>query len=154
MVSLTPAEEKALGRKREQPVKNPGELFAVFVRGRLVNPLNERHDTPYFAGKHARYKRQWKERIVLALLEAGWRVSPYGAKAVAAVPKLIGFLACVPKAFDADGLRAAMKPFPDALKDCGVIADDRDSSGHQFVYAQEVKRGATIHGVTIRVRVR
>ena len=111
-------------------------------------------DVPWFAGKHARYKRDWKDRVYMAVLEAttapGWRqIDPHE-------PKRVTFHAIVPKALDSiDGLRAAMKALPDALKDCGIISGDHDGAGHEFVYSQEARRKAgTVYGVEIRVALR
>jgi hypothetical protein len=51
-----------------------------------------------------------------------------------------------------DGLRAGMKPMRDALKDAGLIDDDKPSAGHQFVYGQRIYRAN--RGVKITVEPR
>ena len=165
-MNITRGQAQSLGRKQQRPVRGPDDLIAVFVAGRLTNPMNELQSAPWFAGKHARYKRQWKERIAQALFEAGWRRRPRDAFGAICLPsglgemvfrdarKVIHFHATVPKKFDGiDGLRAAMKAFPDALKECGVVQDDRDSAGHVWEYHQTASRKLPA-GVEIRVRLR
>jgi hypothetical protein len=57
--------------------------------------------------------------------------------------------------FDTDGLAASLKNYRDALKDMRIIDDDRPSSGHVFVYTQEISRGKDAkRGVMVSVAPR
>src|SRR5688500_20393903 len=68
-MNITKAEAAALGRRREQPVKQPGELIAIWCPGILKNPLNgAQYGRQKFA--KARYRVEWKARVAQALLEA------------------------------------------------------------------------------------
>lgn len=104
--------------------------FAIFVPGRLVNPLGSvRHRMV----EHKR-RKAWQDRVTNALLALGYRRGDFDP----AAPKRITLTAHVAARFDQDNLRAVLKPIPDALKERGVIQDDRDSAGHEFVYAPQV----------------
>lgn len=145
MPSLTRADLTALGRRAQQPRREANELLAVFVAGKLTNPLNAGWAWEAKSGR--RYKREWKERVALVLLEAEWPLRLGRDE-----PKRVTFLAHTWSAMDGDGLQAALKPCRDALVECGVISGDADRDGHEFVYAQRVDRAR--RGVEIRVSLR
>lgn len=138
---------RALGRRRQQPVKGPGELLAVFVPGKLVNPLNA---SAWGWQKRSRLAKKWKEAVATALFEDDSPLGPrlrFAGKA----PKSVHFLAHTGGRMDGDGLQAALKPVRDALVDCGVLSGDADRDGHTFHYAQRIDRAH--RGVEIRVRL-
>lgn len=144
-MTITRADVAALGRRAMQPTKADGEILAVWVSGKLVNTKNAR----MFWASEMRYKQGWRERVAMALLEAGWneRDRPHPS-----VPKGITFTCHVHNLMDSvDGLRVACAPITDALKQCGVISDDADAHGHAFVFKQQVDRKQ--RGVVIRVRL-
>ena len=156
MRSLTREEAQALGRRQQQPTKAPGELLAVWVSGKLVNTKNARL---HYMAEH-RYKAGWRERVALALLEAGWTPTPL-PPLVPGLPKRVTFLCHVRNRMDSqDGLRVACAPILDALGQYGVLTGklerpgrgDEDASGHEFVYAQVIDR--TRRGVEIRISLR
>ncbi len=153
---LTAEQAAALGRRQQQPTRQPGELLAIFVPGKLTNPLNGSQGGWQ---KHARWAQQWRERTWLVIFEALATMRDVEAfrrarQTGASEPKRIAFHALVPSRFDDDNLRACLKPCRDALKDAGVVDDDRDRAGHAFVYTQEARRRAgTVYGVEIRVAV-
>ena len=142
------------GRRDLQPVKAEGELLAVFVSGKLVNPLNA---SAWGWQKRSRLARTWKDRVAHALFEftRGWGgiftseprmwIHPHE-------PKTVAFLAHTGGRMDGDGLQASLKPVRDALVDCGVISGDADRDGHEFSYSQRIDRAN--RGVEIRVRLR
>lgn len=162
--SITRADAKMLGRRAEQPVKGPGDLIAVFVRGALVNTKNARL---HHMAEH-RYKAGWRERVALTLLESDWRTVRHDLACgpltghdgvmptwnyVPYLPKVVTLACNVGRLMDSvDGLRVACAPIIDALKAGGVIDDDRDSSGHAFTFEQEINRAQ--RGVIIRVRLK
>jgi len=149
--SLTSAEAKALGRRAAQPMKAPGELLAVWVPGKLVNPLNA---GAWGWQKRSRTAKAWKDRTTLAIFEANlWRQSQATFfPGWDHTPKCVLFHASVFHKFDSDGLQAACKPIRDTLIQCGVIHSDAPDSGHEFVYAQMIDRAR--RGVEIRVSLR
>ena len=153
MPRLTREEAKALGRRAQQPTRAPGELLAVWVSGKLVNPLNA---AQWWVNKvHPRYKREWHERVALALLEGGWSTRPGETRLWphrATERKRVSLLASVAKKFDDEGLRAALKAVMDELVKCQVIHDDGPDSGHQLVYTQVIDRAR--RGVEVRVSLR
>lgn len=149
-MNLTSAQAKALGRRAQQPTRAPGELVAVFAAGKVKNPLNGAQWGGHLKAK-VRYRKEWRERVSLALLEAGWPMMLVGKNPHATTPKRITLLARTWSRMDAhDGLRAALKPVVDALVDCQVIHSDAPQSGHEFVYEQVIDRAR--RGVEIRVR--
>lgn len=137
---LTAGQAKILGRRQQQPVKASGELLAIFVAGRLLNPLNA---SAWVWQKRVRYARAWKERIALAVLESGFR--PYSDFR----DKHVTLTANTHNAMDSDGLQAACKPIRDALIVCGIISGDADKDRHMFEYRQRIDRAR--RGVEIRV---
>lgn len=141
MPNLTPAEAKALGRRAAQPTRAPGELLAIFVSGKLANPLN---GTPWVWQKRTRYARAWKDRVAMALFEYGY-VPAEG-------PKRIHLAASLWNWMDCDGLQAACKPIRDALVDCRVVSGDAERDGHAWTYSQQINRAR--RGVEIRVSVK
>lgn len=132
----------ALKRRRGQPVREPGELLAVFVSGRLLNPLNA---SAWIWQKRVRYAKGWKARVAGAVLESGYKAGP----ATMAWRKRVRFLASTHNRMDSDGLQAALKPVRDALMECQIITGDADKDGNVFEYAQKIDR--TRRGVEIRV---
>lgn len=148
--SITSYELAALDRKREQPTREPGELLAIFVSGRLKNPLNGNQFGSSGFGR-TRYRQQWKERVALVILET-MRVIEWGELAeLRARPKVVTFLASLWSPMDSDGLQAAVKPVRDALVECGMLSGDAERDGNRFEYAQQVDRGR--RGVEVRVRL-
>lgn len=141
-----------LRRRQSKPRPRLGELrrdgFTIFVTGRLVNPLNQRGWSDW---KRSRWTREWKDKVAQALIEIGYREGMLDP----ATPKRVTFVPHVYQRFDlgTEGLRAALKGVPDALKDARVLNDDRDSAGHEFVYAEQVIDRAW-PGVEIRVEPR
>lgn len=168
-MNLTKADVARLGRKALQPRREPAEVLAVFVPGKLVNTKNAR--LHHMA--ESRYKRGWRDAVAQALFEAGWhRVlqSPPtpllpGTKLVVLgggfdgdVPtsgkaaKRITFFANTHLKLDTDGLQVALAPVRDALIECGVIWGDAPKDGNEFVYEQRIDRAR--RGVEIRVKLR
>ena len=153
---LSEADVALLGRRAQRPTRAPGELLAVFIARRLKNPKNA--GLGWQMKAWGRYKREWREAVGHALLEAGYRKGMIDPRA----PKLVTFTATVANALDRDGLLLACSPILDELKvgtvrdpGCGVIDDDRDSAGHEVRYQQVARRAAgTVYGVEIRIRLR
>ena len=150
-MNISKADAAMLGRRAEQPVKGPGDLIAVFVAGKLVNPLNA---SAWGWQKRSRLARQWKERVAHAVYDAVQDsrteliiTTVFGSK----MPKVVTFLANVFNLFDSDGLQASLKPVRDALVECRVISGDADRDGHTFRYEQKIDRKR--RGVEIRVRL-
>ena len=143
--TLTVAQVRRLGLKYDQPTRAPGELVTCFVPGRLVNPKNA--GIVWRNKVWGRYNREWRERTWDALLLVGYHGGPAG-------PKRVAFHATVPSKMDSDGLALACASIRDALITAGIIDDDRDSAGHEFIYSQTAKRKDVTHGVEIRVRLR
>jgi hypothetical protein len=117
-------------RVTPSPVLMAPLIFSI--PGRLLNPLNVGAWGLY---KHRRWARTRREQAaeaarVAMLLKREWRdIDP-------AAPKRIAFLAIVPKRFDDDGLRSALKPTRDGLADARLIHHDGPKSGHEFTYDQ------------------
>ena len=174
MPSLSQAEAAALLARRARPVvvKAPGELLAVWCRGRLVNAKNQSRGWQMKAWD--RYKREWRERVANALLEAGWRRVLHGPPTAmipgttftvmgggfvssypidCRLPKRIVFRARTHGKIDSDGLQLALAPVRDGLIDCGVIHNDDRDCGHEFIYEPCVI-DRKHRGVEIRVSLR
>lgn len=154
---ITAAEAAGLDRKREQPTREPGDLIAIFVPGKLLNPLNQ---SAWIWQKRKRYASGWKDRVATAIF-----VDQYKGQGIVGVnmgwilfalemrehgPKRISFLASTHNAMDSDGLQAALKPIRDSLIACGVITGDADKDGNVFEYRQKIDRKR--RGVEIRVQ--
>lgn len=139
------------------PSRKPGgasvndELQALefFLPVRLVNTLNARHHWVI----SARRARQQREAVAAAVL-AKLRTDKVRLRVAAAVPKRIVFHAHVGRAFDTDGLQAALKHIRDGLQDAGLIDTDGPTSGHRFVYTQLTGTPPAARGVTVRVTCR
>lgn len=152
------------GRARLQPVKAEGDLLAIFAAGKLVNPLNAYDKWVYRL--LPRYKREWHDRVAMALLEAGMRTVTYERRVIgmdyggrvsipSKTPKHVTILGNTHGRMDRDGLYASLKPVIDALVKAGVIDDDaelRDGVGHVIECDQQIDRKN--RGVTVRVRLR
>lgn len=119
--------------------ETPGSWF---IPGRLRNPLNGSHR--HWATRF-QWGKDWRTKTAFLILRERPR---YRADA----PKRIAFRARVWSLFDDDGLRAALKPVRDGLRDAGIVHDDSPRSGHEFVYEQVVDRRR--RGVEVRVEVR
>lgn len=125
--------------------------LSFFVHTKPENPLNGS-----LSGAHWSKKRRWSNlrreaaaRVMYA--EMRGKRPPWPA----AQPKAVTFTVHSHNAFDSDGRQAACKPYRDALRDMGLINDDRDSAGHSFDYRQVISRGkAAKHGVQIDVTIR
>lgn len=157
----------ARGNTRVTLAPAPGELLAIFVAGKVVNTQNARLG---WRGD-VKYKTAWKERVYEELRAAGWwcRMFVVDGHAVATGGKVgsgpiitaralkdVRLIAHVAGRFDeTEGLRAALKPIPDALTQAGVVSGDGAQDGHTWAYKQVVDRtrGAK-RGVEIRVRLR
>lgn len=148
-MTLTSQDLALLRRRQADPTGPPPRRwlpgrrgFMIFVTGHLVNPLGSvRHRMVEY-----RRRKTWKEGVANALLALGYRRGDFDPSA----PKRITLTAHVVKRFDSINLGAIFKPVPDALKECGVIDDDRDSAGHEFVYAPQVI-DRTCPGVRVEV---
>jgi len=147
-VRIDAADLERLQRRRQAALGPRGRLFPdgclLFVPGTLRNPLNDRKLDDHHA--RAAWRRLWRDKVADALLEVGYRRGQWDP----AAPKRVTIVGHVRRRFDlaTDGLRAACKPIPDALKLVGVIDDDRDSAGHEFTYDQVVDRlwlGVEVH---------
>jgi hypothetical protein len=148
MPSITKAQAAQLGRRAQQPTLEPGELLAIFVPGKLKNPLNG----PQWGKQkfsQMRYRKTWKERVELTLFERAHMMEDVGFHPG---PKRVTFRAGTHNAMDTDGLQAALKPVRDALVECGVISGDAERDGNKFVYEQRIDRKR--RGVEIRVALR
>jgi hypothetical protein len=145
-MTLSRADVAMLGRRQHRLVKSDGELLAVFVEGKLVNPLNA---SAWGWQKRSRLAKQWKQRVAMALLEANGDVVRALRHPGA---KVVTFSANTHNAMDSDGLQAALKPCRDALVECGVISGDADKDGHVFRYEQKIDRKR--RGVELRVSLR
>jgi hypothetical protein len=145
-MNITRAEAQELGRRAAQPVKAPGEFIAVFVHGKLTNPLNGSQ-----WGKSAfakmRYRQLWHDRVATALFETGWRCDH-----PAPIRKDVAIMAATHNRIDQDGLFAACKPIVDSLIRCGVIHSDAPDSGHVIRIEQKIDRKQ--RGVEIHVKFR
>ena len=148
MPRLTREEAATLGRRAQQPTRAPGELLAVWVSGKLVNPLNA---SAWGWQKRSRTAKAWKERTALAVYESkDWILKEWLEWLTK--PKVVHFHASVFNRFDDDGLAAAIKPIRDALIECSIIAGDAVIDGNVFVYSQVIDRAR--RGVEIRVSLR
>jgi len=167
--SITREELAALKGKIGRVVvqKAEGEILAIFVPGKLRNPLNGlKH---WRAEK--RYRREWHEAVANALLVARWdkartdlalgphivgiqnHETPWDY--VPKIPKRVVIVAQTFNRMDRDGYYAALKPVIDALTINGVIHDDAEpvnGVGHIIECSQRIDRAH--RGVEIRVSLR
>ena len=151
---ITAAELAAARRRQAQPKREPGELVACFIDRPLTNPMNAKGYGGHWT-KHMRWARTWKDAAWSALYETSRKKRDQIAWPEATVPKCVSFIAHVSREWDDDNLRTAMKPARDALREAGVIDDDKPSAGHEFLYSQIVDRTrAGKRGLEIRVRLR
>lgn len=147
-MNITREEAQLLGRLAISPLPTTaGELVAVWVTGKIANPLN---GPSWVWQKRARYAKAWKERVAQALfLQRDWPLDWPRQAAPPAAPKHVRFVASTWNRMDSDGLQAALKPVRDALVECGVLSGDADKDGHTFAYFQNIDRAR--RGVEIRV---
>lgn len=111
------------------------ELVSIWVQGQLFNPLNQ---ASWGLWKHRRWAKDCRTRVANLLFGTlGIRRRDINPE----VPKVVIFHRYGFNLFDDDGLRAALKPHRDALKDMGLVNDDRVTAGHTFEYKQEISRG-------------
>jgi hypothetical protein len=119
---------------------------AIWVPGKLVNPLNARQ------GWKAVWARSKRARSLTATKARWWdmdRNLMWGTIGYARIPKRITFVAHVGGKWDDDNLPAAIKAYRDGLVDARIIHADDPDSGHVFVYRQVIDRAHL--GVEIRV---
>jgi hypothetical protein len=116
--------------------------------GRLVNPLNRLKGAHWT--KETVYRAAWHEKVAAGLVEASYHRLQGSINPRA--PKVVTMRAHVAKLFDSltEGLQAACKPIPDALKTFRIIHADDDTCGHKFVYEQIVDP----HWLGVEVEVR
>lgn len=149
-MSISSADYRLLQRRTAAPQMSrllPGGVI-FFAPGRLSNPLNRRKGAHW--AEESGYRAEWHEKVAAALVEAGYHrvrgsINPRA-------PKIVKIRAHVTKLFDSltEGLQAACKPIPDALKGFGIIHADDDGCGHTFDYSQVVDQGWL--GVEVEVR--
>lgn len=138
---------RALELAATEDAVRPDTILAVFIPGKVQNPLNGSHG---HWSKRARWAKTRREKAQMCILVA--IRNSIKRFADPAMPKLVTFTATVWNEFDSDGLAAALKPTRDALVDMRVLHNDRPSSGHAFIYEQVVARGKKSEpGVAIRV---
>lgn len=121
--------------------------LTVWLPATLVNTLNARHHW-VVAWHRARAQRDAMAAAVLSALgRRRFAVSP-------SRPKHVRFDAYVGRAFDSDGLQAALKHVRDGLQDCGVIDTDSEASGHVFVYRQTPGTPPRDRGVRVTITLK
>ena len=124
-----------------------GFALTVTIPGRIKS-VGQNRGTRWGKGD---YNRKWRFAAGVIVKEQmrlkGWLgIDP-------ALPKAIVFKSYTRNFLDDDNLRPAFKPIRDALKDAGVINDDRPSAGHTFDYQQEIDRKSPLR-VAIRIALR
>jgi hypothetical protein len=121
----------------------------VWVPIIIVNGLNRREG--YWIT--ARRARAHRAAVVAAVLE-----TLHQQKMHVAVPatrsKSIQFDAHVGRAFDDDGLQAALKHCRDGLIDAHLIQGDGPADGHEFRYQQRPGTPRAERGVSITIELR
>lgn len=132
-----------------------GGALTVWVPGRPSNPLNGSH---MHWSKRSRWAKGWREKTAAQILNHVFRSikEPQWKGVRTETPKRVTFTVHGPSRFDDDNLRAVVKPCRDALKDMRVIDDDRDSSGHDFRYAQAkpTRKPGAVYGIAITIELR
>lgn len=128
-----------------------GGVLTAFVVGRPTNPLNGGQRS-YM--KHARLRKEWREKTAHHLLPFLRGRGSFSWRADA--PKIVTFTVYAFNMYDADALGAVCKSVRDALKDMGVIQDDRPSAGHTFHYTQAkpTRTAGVVHGIAIRIALK
>ena len=121
-------------------------MIEVFVPGKLRNPLNGS-----WGGwrKHARLAKDWRERTehhLLAAVRADPVMSHPGVK------KQVTFCAHVGHLWDSDNLPGALKPVRDGVARMCCGGNDGPTSGHEWIYLQQIDRQR--RGVSIRIEAR
>ncbi len=145
--------QEAVAARSPVPEGWHGGGLTIFVQGRPWNPLNGGQRS-YM--KHARLRKAWRERTASRLLSHANIITrrdwPYRWPWRPATPKRITFTVYARNAFDSDNLEAVCKSVRDALKDAGMIQDDRPSAGHTFEYAQvPTRKAGAVHGIAVRI---
>ena len=108
-------------------------ILDIFLPGELSNPLNGSHR---HWSVRARWAKIWRTKTHL-LVSARPEVRGLDSTA----PKIIRFVANLWNLMDeGDGIRAALKPVLDGLRDARVIHSDGPGCGHLFVYGQRIDR--------------
>lgn len=141
--------------------------LTIFVPGKPTHYKGKGHR--YAVSQHT---KEWRERTASRLLMhcSGWAhpelrfIVAGGFKSpwpwTPTARKLVIFTVYCRNAFDGDdNLRLVCSPLKDALgptgarkPGVGLLDDDRDSSGHTFLYTQVVARKVgSVHGIAVRV---
>lgn len=131
---------------RLSTVTDDQSTLVVWLPVTIVNGLNRRQHWT-IAWHRARAQRDAVGAAVLAAL-GGRRFAVPPSR-----PKVVEFHAFVGKAFDLDGLQAALKHVRDGLQDCGVIQSDGPNTGHVFVYHQTPGAQLAERGVRMVIRL-
>ena len=137
-------------------------VLSIFVPGTPYNFKSASALSMATMMKHRRLVKEWRQRTGERLYrwrrDAVWRrgvlYTPWPWRA--AEPKRVHFTVYCRNPFDGvDGLRVVCSPSTDALKDMGLIDDDRDSSRHAFTHEQQPsrKRGS-VYGIAVTVEAR
>jgi hypothetical protein len=124
-------------------VAEPTRL-AFFVPVKLVNTSNAREHWSADAKRAAAHR----DAVCASVLAAKGRRE---IEAAASRAKVVRFEAWVPRLFDDDGLRTALKHVRDGLMDARLIDGDAPRNGHLFTYHQARRRP---YGVTVTVTLR
>jgi hypothetical protein len=129
----------------------PRELAAltIWLPVTIVNTLNRRGHW-VISMRRARAQRA---AVVVAVLEELHRQKMHVA-VPATRPKAIQFEAHIGRAFDGDGLQAALKSVRDGLIDAHLIHGDGPQDGHVFRYRQCPGTPRSQRGVAITIQLR
>lgn len=109
--------------------------FSFYVPGKLKNFDNKLGS---HWGEQSRYRGGWRDRV-----SAAWKmVRPHHSRmAIPSTPKRVTFHCYTFNRYDTDGLQAAVKPIRDQLVKEDILHSDAPTSGHEFHYEQEIRRG-------------
>ena len=132
-----------------------GGALVIFVAGRPWNPLNGGQRS-YM--KHARLRKEWRERTANRLLAVaaaqGWPLGTWPWEEPT-TPKRIAFTVYGYNAFDEDALGPVCKSVRDGLRDMAVIQNDHPGAGHEFKYVQvSTRKSGVVHGIAVRIERR
>jgi hypothetical protein len=136
-VNVTAKDLKTMKRARPAPRRERDVQAAIWVAGKLVNPLNARQGwkAVWQRSKRARATTRTLATTHDMLTNPMWGTTAYGR-----LPKRVTFVAHVGGKWDDDNLPAAIKAYRDGLVDARVIHADDPDSGHVFVYRQVIDR--------------